>query len=151
MMSLFREKEFFTPTEKEKIVAAIKEAETRTSGEVRVYVESRCRFVDPMDRAAELFWSLKMDLTKDRNGVLVYVALKDRQLAVLGDEGIHKKVGDEFWNKQVKAMLNRFRNQDYSDGLIMLIADIGNALQEHFPYDRQVDKNELPDDLVFGK
>ena len=150
-MSLFRKKEFFTVGEQEKIIQAIKEAETRTSGEVRLYVESHCRFVDPIDRAAEIFWALKMDLTKDRNGVLVYVALKDRQLAVLGDEGINQRVGKEFWDVEVSKMLERFRKHDYAEGLVSIIEDIGNALHTHFPYDQETDKNELPDDIVFGR
>jgi uncharacterized membrane protein len=68
-----RKKEFFSFNEKERIIEANRQSEQQTSGEIRVYTESRCRFVDPLDRAAEIFWGLKMDLTKDRNGVLVYV------------------------------------------------------------------------------
>jgi len=82
----------------QQIVAAIGQAERQTSGEIRVFVESRCRFVNPLDRAAEVFTGLKMDQTAQRNAVLVYVALKDRQLALYGDKGIHEKVGDAFWN-----------------------------------------------------
>src|SRR5690349_18442897 len=101
MLSLFKKKEFFTETEKTHIVSAIQSAEKQTSGEVRVFVESRCKYVDPMDRATEIFHSLQMEKTKDSNAVLVYVATKDRQLAVLGDVGIHKKVGEVFWKETV--------------------------------------------------
>ena len=87
------------------IVKAIRHAEEQTSGEVRVFVENRCRFMDALDRAAEIFFSLQMEMTEQRNAVLVYVALKDHQLAVFGDEGIHKKVGTEYWNKRVKEMM----------------------------------------------
>src|SRR5262245_43831070 len=104
MFSLFRKKavDFFSPEEKEKILNAIQKVEQETSGEVRVYVENRCRFVDAIDRAAEVFYSLKMEQTAYRNGTLVYVALKDRQLAVFADEGIYQKVGINFWNNEVR-------------------------------------------------
>ena len=90
-MSLFRRKEFFTDEEKQSIIDAVRNAEQRTSGEVRVFVESRCRYVNAIDRAVEIFENLQMQKTELRNATLVYVAVKDRQLAVFGDEGIHQK------------------------------------------------------------
>jgi len=148
---LFKKSEdFFSEKEKEQIVAAIQQAEKRTSGEIRVFVESRCRFVNPLDRAAELFFGLKMDKTEQRNGVLVYVAIKDKQLAVYGDEGIHQKVGEKFWQTAVAKMIQLFKGKNYGDGLAGIVTEIGNALQEHFPYTDD-DKNELPDDIIFGK
>jgi len=146
-----KRKEFFSPDEQERIVNAIRLAEQQTSGEIRVYTESRCRFVDPLDRAAEVFWGLKMDLTKDRNGVLVYIAMKDRQFAILADQGIHEKVGQTFWNEEVSVMKKHFSNALPADAIEAVIADVWQALRTHFPYDRSTDKNELPDDLVFGK
>jgi len=146
-----KRKEFFSPDEQERIVNAIRLAEQQTSGEIRVYTESRCRFVDPLDRAAEVFWGLKMDLTKDRNGVLVYIAMKDRQFAILADQGIHEKVGQTFWNEEVSVMKKHFSNALPADAIEAVITDVGQALRTHFPYDRSTDKNELPDDLVFGK
>jgi uncharacterized membrane protein len=146
-----KRKEFFSPVEQERIVNAIRLAEQQTSGEIRVYTESRCRFVDPLDRAAEVFWGLKMDMTKDRNGVLVYLAMKDRQFAILADQGIHEKVGQAFWNQEVSVMKKHFSNALPADAIEAVIADVGQALRTHFPYDRSTDKNELPDDLVFGK
>lgn len=150
MFSLFKKKEFFTHSEQEQVIEAIRLAESRTSGEVRIFIESRCRFVDPLDRAAEIFWALKMEQTKEKNAVLVYMAYKDRQLAIMGDEGIHKKVGAEFWNKEVKQMISRFSGHDYAEGIISIINDIRIALEKHFPYNRETDKNELPDDIIFG-
>ncbi|MDT2405363.1 TPM domain-containing protein, partial [Enterococcus avium] len=82
------------------IVAAIKEAEHRTSGEIRIYVEGRCYLVNPVHRAMEIFAELRMDKTAERNAVLLYIAMKDRQLAIYGDAGIHDKVGTAFWNDQ---------------------------------------------------
>jgi len=149
--SLFKTKDFFSPGENQLIVEAIQNAERQTSGEVRVYVESRCRFVDPLDRAAELFFGLKMDQTAERNGVLVYVAIKDHQLAILGDTGIHQKVGDEFWQKEVDKMISEFNGDNYAAGITKVVNDIGIALHLHFPYQGTKDKNELPDDIVFGR
>jgi uncharacterized membrane protein len=147
----FSRKEFFSETEKKQIVEAIQAAEHETSGEIRLFVESRCRFVDPLDRAAEVFASLKMEQTAARNAVLVYVALKDRQLALFGDRGIHEKVGDAFWNEKVGLILSHFNKADYAEGLRRIMKEIGEALNRFFPYDKDTDKNELPDDIVFGK
>jgi uncharacterized membrane protein len=145
-----RKKEFFSFDEKERIIEAIRVSEQQTSGEIRVYIESRCRFVDPLDRAAEIFWGLKMDHTKDRNGVLVYVAMKDHQFAIFADQGIHEKVGQEFWNKEVSMMNGHFKEQHPAEAIVAVVNDIGLALKTHFPYDNTTDKNELPDDIVFG-
>lgn len=144
-------KHFFSEADEEKIIGAIRAAETRTSGEVRVYIESRCRYVNPLDRAVELFYRLEMNQTRDRNGVLVYVAIRDRQLAVFGDEGIHQKVGSAYWQEEVRSMLSSFNKHDYAEGIRQCVADIGEALHLHFPYDKDTDKNELPDDIVFGR
>jgi uncharacterized membrane protein len=140
---------FFSEEEKTKIVQAIRDQERRTSGEIRVFVESRCRFVDPVDRAIEVFTGLDMEKTEHRNGVIIYIAYKDHQLAVFGDDGIHQKLGTEFWQTEVSKMLKDFNSEHFADGIINIIDDIGNALFTHFPYDRS-DKNELPDDIVFG-
>ncbi len=146
-----KRKEFFSPGEKAKVIEAIRAAEQRTSGEIRIFIESRCRFVDPLDRAAELFWSLQMDRTKDHNAVLIYLAMRDHQVAIYADKGIHEKVGQLFWRKEVIAMTTHFREHHYADALLEVIRDVGEALYIHFPFDRNTDKNELPDDIVFGK
>jgi uncharacterized membrane protein len=152
MFSFFRKKiSFFTEEQKHMVVKAIQHAEKNTSGEVRVFIESRCRWVDAIDRAAEIFFSLKMDKTEQRNAVLVYVAMKDRQLAVFGDAGIHEKVGNEYWNKVVTEMLTGFNSNNYSESIANCVIQIGQALQQEFPYNKDTDKNELPDDIVFGK
>ena len=149
--SFFKRKDFFTKEEQEKITAAIREAEKRTSGEIRIFIESRCKYVEPLDRAAELFYGLKMHETKERNAVLVYIAIKDHQLAIFGDEGIHQKTGQAFWRKEVQEMLQEFNKEHYADGLVKVVSEIGDALYQHFPYDHAEDKNELSDDIVFGK
>ena len=147
----FRRKELFTETEKQQVVESIQAAEKQTSGEIRVFVESHCRFVNPVDRAIEIFTGLKMEKTDARNAVLVYVALKDRQLALFGDKGIHEKVGTAFWNEKVKLILSHFNKANYAEGIAQVVTEIGEALYTHFPYDKDTDKNELPDDIVFGK
>ena len=152
MFSLFRKKkDFFTTEEKQLITEAIQQAEKMTSGEVRVFVEGKCSYVDAIDRAAELFFNLQMQKTEDRNAVLIYIAMTDHQLAVFGDEGIHKKVGNEYWNCEVKKMITNFNRENYAKGISEVVEDIGEALTKHFPYNNNTDKNELPDDIVFGK
>lgn len=144
-------KALLTEEENHLVVKAIRHAEQRTCGEVRVYVESRCSWMDAIDRAAELFFGLQMEKTEKRNAVLVYVAIKDHQLAVFGDEGIHQKVGAEYWNKVVAEMLSKFNKHDYAKGIADCVIQIGEALTTHFPFDRDTDKNELPDTIVFGR
>lgn len=141
----------FAPGEVETIVNAVREAERRTSGEVRVFVESRCRYVDPLYRAAEIFFGYKMDCTDERNAVLVYVAMRDHQFAIFADEGIYREMGKDYWNAEAQKMLQAFKQESYADGLVSIIDDIGHALKDHFPYDNKSDKNELPDDIIFGK
>jgi len=153
MLSFLKPKQqkFFSADEEEKILNAIRAAEKETSGEVRLFIENKCRFVDPLDRAAEIFLQLKMNETANRNAVLVYVAKMHRQLAVFADEGIYNKAGKEFWDNAVAIMLKEFRKENYAEGLAEVIQKIGHSLQTHFPYDGATDKNELPDDIVFGK
>lgn len=150
LFSFQEHKALFTEQEKTAIVAAIREEEQRTSGEIRVYVESKCKYVDPVDRAREVFFKLEMEQTEHRNGVLIYIAHQHRQLAVFGDEGIYKALGNEYWNQEVHTMLKAFNANHFAEGIITIIRDIGKALHEKFPYERATDKNELPDDIVFG-
>lgn len=153
MFSLFKPKQqkFFSAQEETKIIDAIRDAEHQTSGEVRLYIESKNRFVDPLDRAAEIFLQLKMHETAERNAVLVYIATVHRELAIFADEGIYKKAGQQFWNNAVHSMISEFRKDNYAEGLIEVIRKTGQLLKTHFPYNAVTDKNELPDDIVFGK
>ena len=154
MLNIFpwqKKKDFFTEEEKKQLVDAIQKAEQQTSGEVRIYVESRCRYVDALDRAQEIFLSLKMHETELRNATLIYVAIKDKQAAVFGDEGIHQKVGMQYWKDVVSKMLQHFKDQKLVDGICQGIHDLGQALKTYFPYNSDTDKNELPDEIVFGR
>jgi uncharacterized membrane protein len=146
-----KKKEFFTAEEKEQLMEAIRKAEQRTSGEIRLFVESKCNYVDALDRAKEIFLQLQMDKTEQRNATLIYLAIEDHQVAVLGDEGIHQKVGAEYWKDEVKKMVMQFKAEHLVDGICMAISDLGEALYHYFPYDSATDKNELPDEIVFGK
>lgn len=116
-----------------------------------VFIESRCKFVNPLERAAEIFYTLKMEQTAERNAVLIYLAVKDRQLALFADEGIHTRTGKEYWKNAVQQMLAHFNRENYAAGTLAVISEIGEALHHHFPYIDGADKNELPDDIVFGK
>ena len=146
-----KKKEFFTADEKQQLIEAIQKAEQRTSGEVRLFVESKCRFMDPMDRAKEIFLELGMHKTELRNATLIYIAVDDHQAAILGDEGIHQKVGAAYWQTEVSKMLMQFKNERLVDGICTAIADLGDALYTFFPYNSDTDKNELPDEIVFGR
>lgn len=151
IFSLFKKKEFFSAEEKTRIVEAIRIAEKETSGEIRIYVESKNSFMDPIDRTKEIFYQLKMQHTEHRNAVLLYIAMKDQELALFGDEGIYNKVGAEYWNNAVKNMIAQFSRDNIITGIEQCIFQIGQTLKETFPYEVTTDKNELPDDIVFGR
>ena len=138
-------------SDKQMLVQAIQAAEKTTSGEIRVYVESRTKKGDALSRATEIFFKNKMNATKERNGVLVYVAVEDRKLAIYADQGIYDKVGVEFWYSQVQEMTSHFKEENYVKGMSVVIAEIGKALTHHFPYDRVTDSNELSDEIMIGK
>jgi len=151
IFSFFKKKDFFSASDKEQIVEAIRMAEKETSGEIRIFVESKNAFVDPIDRAAEIFFKLKMQDTEHRNAVLLYVAMKDKQLALFADEGIYKMAGAEYWNNAVQKMIAQFTKDNISNGIEQCVKQIGETLREKFPYSAADDKNELPDEIVFGK
>ena len=140
----------FSSGQKAEIVAAIKSAETQTSGEIQVHIESRCKG-DVLDRAAEVFKLLKMYQTKDRNGVLVYLAVEDHKFAILGDAGINSVVPGDFWESTKDLMLSHFRQGKFTEGLIEGIHHAGDQLKTHFPYDHQDDQNELSNEVSFGE
>jgi uncharacterized membrane protein len=139
---------FFTKEEQQKIVAAIKEAELNTSGEIRVHIENHCK-EEALERAAELFYDLKMNRTAARNGILFYLAVKDHKLAIIGDEGINKEVEHDFWNDIKDEMIYNFKENKFAEGLIAGILKCGDKLKEYFPYQND-DVNELSDDISFS-
>ena len=139
---------FFTSDQKQQIVAAIKDAELNTSGEIRVHIENHCK-KEVLDRASAVFATLDMHKTDLRNGVLFYLSIKDHKFAILGDGGINAEVPDNFWNSIKDMMQNKFKEGEFTEGLSEGINMAGEKLKAHFPYQSD-DKNELSDDISFG-
>ncbi|MBC7921278.1 MAG: TPM domain-containing protein [Ferruginibacter sp.] len=142
-------KDFFTEAQKERIVEAIRRAETHTSGEIRVHVELRCPLPDVMERAKDVFGQLDLHRTQRQNGVLFYLSLEDRKFAILGDQGIDAVVPDGFWQNTKEAMRSLFGRGELTEGLCRGIEMAGEQLKGHFPRTPD-DANELSDDLSFG-
>lgn len=134
--------------EEREIVQAILRAEKNTSGEIRVHIEAHTR-LEPIDRAKEVFHTLKMGNTQQENGVLIYVAVNDRKFAIYGDRGIDKVVPDGFWDSTRDAIQAQFRKKDFKQGIIDGILKAGKELQTHFPW-QQGDINELSDEVSKG-
>jgi len=150
LFPFFKKKEFFSASEKEEIVHAIKIAEKETSGEIRIFIESKNYLVNPLERAKEVFLELEMQQTEQRNAVLIYVAVHHHEVAVFADEGIYQKVDNVYWDKAVQQMISHFKHGKITHGLIHTVLMIGSTLKEKFPC-KDDDQNELPDDIVFGK
>lgn len=141
-------KDFFTREQRDDIKQAIMNAELDTSGEIKVHIDSKCKG-EVMDKAAKVFKKLKIHETELHNGVLFYLAVKNRKFAVIGDEGINKVVPEDYWEKLKADMLDAFREEKFTEGLIEGISRTGKFLKEHFPYQTN-DVNELSDDISFG-
>ena len=140
---------FLSNEEKLMVTNAIKAAELNTSGEIRVHIESEIK-ADVLDRAAYLFEVLEMHKTKERNGVLFYLAEKSRKFAILGDAGINAKVPSDFWDKIKEKMADYFSEGKFASGLSEGIHMAGEQLKIHFSYQKD-DVNELSDEISFGK
>src|SRR6476469_4339922 len=139
-----------TPEQDAALVAAIRQAEVTTSGEIRVHLEDTCPTPEPLDRAAQVFAELGMHKTAQRNGVLFYLAWQSRQFAVIGDAAINAAVPDDFWEATKEAVVTQFRRENYVGGLEKGIKLVGEQRQRYFPYDRATDENELDDAISFG-
>ena len=140
---------YFTAENKLQITNAIRVAETNTSGEIRVHIESHCKG-EVLDQAAYVFEKLEIHKTELRNGVLFYLAVDDHKFAILGDVGINQKVSDNFWENIKENVVAKFKDGLYSEGLAEGIVKAGEQLKEHFPY-QDDDVNELSDEISFGK
>jgi uncharacterized membrane protein len=132
----------------ERIVAAIRHAEMLTSGEIRVCISDR-NIVDPIAAARSAFEAMKMTDTRDRNGVLIFVAPRSRTFAIIGDEGIHTRVGESFWQSTAETMRGHFAAEELTDGIVDAIAKVAELLGKHFPR-LDDDQNELPDQVDRG-
>jgi len=140
---------FLTEKEEKEIVDAIRSAEKATSGEIRVHIEKSHGNKDIFERAMEVFHALKMDNTKQDNGVLIYVAVEDRNFVIYGDKGINAVVPVDFWESTKDTIVTHFKNGNFKQGLIDGILKAGDQLQKHFPWDEN-DVNELPDTISKG-
>jgi len=138
---------FFTQTQQEDIRNAILNAELDTSGEIRVHIENTCKG-EVLDRALEVFNKLEMNKTESRNGVLIYLAVKNRKFAIIGDSAIHEVVTESYWDSIRNKMLNHFRENRFTEGLVEAISETGKQLRKHFPYQTN-DANELSDEISF--
>ena len=140
--------DFLTKEEEQEIVEAIGIAEKNTSGEMRVHIEKE-NTIAAIDRAVEVFHHLNMEKTKERNGVIIYVAVKSKHFAIYGDKGIHDIVGNDFWNSTKDVMANHFKNGNFKQGLIDGILKAGEQLKSHFPH-QDDDTNELSNEISKG-
>lgn len=135
-------------SEQEQVLTCIAAAEKLTSGELRVHLEAQCK-KEPMLRAIEVFNQLGMQKTAQRNGVLIYLAYKDRQFAIVGDTGINQRVANDFWDKVRDVMVAHFQKSQITEGLCAGLRLAGEKLAHYFPT-LENDQNELPDQISFG-
>ena len=144
-----RTKDFLSRLEHERIVSAIREAESKTSGEIRVYIQRGKFETDPVMVAQKKFQRLGMYKTRERNAVLIFVAPRAHKFAIVGDQAIHEKCGEQFWQHIVDEMRAHFQNEKFSQALTEAINEVGKVLATHFPRTSE-NANELPDEIVEG-
>jgi len=140
--------DFLTQEQEQKIVKAIRTAEIHTSGEIRVHIETST-VKDTIERATEVFYYLKMDETKNKNGVLFYLAVDDQKFAIIGDKNIDFKVSNDFWENIKNTVITEFKTAHYASGLVKGILKVGKELKKHFPFDEK-DVNEHSDEISVG-
>ena len=137
--------DFLTKLDEQEIVSSIVEAEKNTSGEIRVHIEEHSE-KSPLDRAQEVFFELKMNETKDRNGVLFYVCVSDKKFAIIGDKGINEVVETDFWDCTKETVIANFKERNFKKGLVEGILRAGERLKKHFPFQSD-DTNELSNEI----
>ncbi len=140
--------DFLSDKEEQEIIEAIRKAEQNTSGEIRVHIEKTSN-IDIFDRALEVFHLLKMDNTKLMNGVLIFVAVDDKNFVIYGDKGINDVVPTNFWDSTKDVMVSHFKNGNYKQGLVEGVLIAGKQLEKHFTWEH-MDRNELPDHISKG-
>ena len=138
-------KKFFTKEEESQIIRAIQKAEKATSGELRIHLAKQIK-KDPIQEAIRIFKLLKMGKTKQRNGCLILIGLKNKKVAVIGDKGINDVVANNFWDDVIHVIIEGFKKGDYAQGLEQGILMIGEKLKQYFPYAAN-DINELSDEI----
>ena len=143
-----RTKEFLSKLEHDRIVAAIRDTESKTSGQIRVFIQRGKLEVDPLIAAQKKFHRLGMHKTPERNAVLIFVAPRAHKFAVVGDKAIHEKCGESFWQRLVDGMREHFRNEKFTDAVVDAIEEAGRSLVAHFP--KRPTSTKLPDEIVEG-
>ena len=141
-----RARSFLDQIRHPEVIEAIRAAEHRTSGEIRVFV-SRKPVDDPVPAAQASFVHLGMEKTRDKNGVLIFLAPRTHKFAVIGDAGVHEKCGDPFWREVAAAMEGHFRKSEFTEGIVHGVTKAGELLARHFPR-HTGDRNQLPDDIA---
>jgi uncharacterized membrane protein len=142
--------QFLDDQGEKEVIEAIRQAENKTSGEIRVHVEAHCpKETKPENRSKAVFHELKMDATELHNGVLIYLAFNDQNFYIFGDDGINDKVPDDFWESTRDVMQAEFRTGDFKAGLVKGIDKAGEQLKTHFPV-ADDDINELSDEISRG-
>lgn len=140
-------KYFLSPEEEQRVIQAIQKAERQTSGEILVHIRNQAEEdISTLDAAQKIFSRLGIDQTKDHNGILFYISVNQRNLIILGDEGIDKAVTPRFWHETKEKVIKNFKAKKYCQGLIQAINTVGQVLKKYFPYQKD-DINELPDDI----
>ena len=142
-----RTKEFLSKLEHDRIVQVIREAESKTSGQIRVYIQRGKLNADPLAAAQKKFHRLGMHKTSERNAVLIFVAPRAHKFAVVGDKAIHEKCGEEFWQRVVDVMRTHFQNEKFSHAIVEAVEEIGKLLATYFPK-KSRSSNELPEKIV---
>jgi uncharacterized membrane protein len=145
---VFFKKEIFTAEQKQQIVAAIREAEKVTSGQIKVHLEPKCTN-EPLKRAIEVFHKLEMHKTTHKNAVLIYIAWQDKKFAIAGDRGIHAVVPANFWDGTKEVMKAHFKKGEFLEGILFAIKETGLHMEQYFPH-QDNDKNELSDEISEG-
>ncbi len=140
--------ELFSDKEKQLIQNTIALAEKNTSGEIRIHIDKSCKN-DPTKQAIYIFEKLNMHSTELKNGILIYLAVKERKLAVIGDKGINDVVNEDFWIDIKDILVSNFQKGDFTNGLILGIEKCGEKLSHYFPH-LENDKNELSNEISFG-
>lgn len=148
-MSALTAEELLSASDLERVRDAVRRAESRTSGEIRVHLDDTI-VEDVLDHAAFVFEELGMHRTKDRNGVLIYVSVAQRRAAVIGDAGIHERLPQGFWNDTLRVILQEFKAGRFAEGLCLGVERMGERLREHFPRAAD-DRNELSDEVSIGR
>ncbi len=142
-------KDFFSDEQKQQVRAAVQRLELKTTGEIRLHVEGDCSG-EPYERALKVFHKLHMHKTNHRNAVLFYLAVNHKKFAIVGDEGIHKSVPENFWVTVKDHVITQFKQGKFTEGICEGIDMTGEMLHKHFPKNA-TDQNQLSDEISYGK